>query len=64
LVANILEGRGACMPAFRGVLTLEESWSMARYLRSFLPGTETARPDLGTGAKAQGPAAAPMPKKQ
>ena len=52
------------MPAFRGVLTLEESWSMARYLRSFLPGTETARPDLGTGAKAQGPAAAPMPKKQ
>jgi mono/diheme cytochrome c family protein len=29
-----LEGRGAVMPAFRGTLTLEESWAMARYLRT------------------------------
>jgi hypothetical protein len=40
----ILEGRGAVMPTFRGVLSLEESWAMARYLRTFVPGTETLRP--------------------
>ena len=42
-----LEGRGAVMPPFRGAMTLEESWAMARYLRTFVPGTETPRPDLG-----------------
>lgn len=42
----ILEGRGAVMPAFRGILTLEESCAMARYLYSFVPGTEVSRPDL------------------
>lgn len=41
----IIEGRGAVMPAFRGTLTLEESWAMARYLRSFVPGSEASRPD-------------------
>jgi mono/diheme cytochrome c family protein len=61
LVANILEGRGACMPAFRGTLTLEEAWSMARYLRSFLPGTETSRPELGDGSK-DGQKVEPMKK--
>jgi mono/diheme cytochrome c family protein len=40
-----LEGRGAVMPPFRGTLTLEEAWAMARYLRTFVPGTETPRPD-------------------
>jgi mono/diheme cytochrome c family protein len=44
LARAILEGRGAVMPAFRGTLTLEESWAMARYLRSFVPGTEMSRP--------------------
>jgi mono/diheme cytochrome c family protein len=55
LVRIILEGRGAVMPAFRGTLTLEEAWSMARYLRSFLPGSEDSRPDLGdkAGGKAK-----------
>jgi hypothetical protein len=43
----IIEGRGAVMPTFRGTLTLEEAWAMARYLRTFVPGTETARPDVG-----------------
>jgi mono/diheme cytochrome c family protein len=43
----ILEGRGAVMPPFRGVLNLEEAWAMARYLRTFPPGAETPRPDLG-----------------
>jgi hypothetical protein len=45
LARIILEGRGAVMPAFRGTLTLEESWAMARYLRTFVPGTEASRPD-------------------
>ena len=46
LVRGILEGRGACMPAFRGTLTLEESWAMARYLRTFVPGAEASRPAI------------------
>jgi mono/diheme cytochrome c family protein len=47
-IVNILmEGRGACMPSFRGTLTLEEAWAMARYLRTFVPGTEAPRPDVG-----------------
>jgi hypothetical protein len=46
LVRAILEGRGACMPPFRGTLTLEEGWAMARYLRTFLPGTEVSPPDV------------------
>jgi len=47
VVRSILEGRGAVMPPFRGTLTLEEAWGMARYLRTFVPGTETPRPDFG-----------------
>jgi hypothetical protein len=50
LVRIILEGRGAVMPPFRGTLTLEEAWGMARYLRTLLPGTETPRPDLNPAA--------------
>jgi hypothetical protein len=45
LVRAILEGRGAVMPPFRGTLTLEEGWGMARYLRTFIPGTEKSRSD-------------------
>jgi mono/diheme cytochrome c family protein len=45
LVRLTLEGRGAVMPAFRGTLTLEEAWGMARYLRTFVPGSEVVRPD-------------------
>ena len=45
LARSIMEGRGAVMPRFRGTLTLEESWAMARYLRTFVPGTEMSRPD-------------------
>jgi len=37
LARSILEGRGAVMPPFRGTVSLEESWAMARYLRTFLP---------------------------
>lgn len=45
LTRAILEGRGACMPAFRGTLTLEECWAMSRYLRTFIPGNQKPRPD-------------------
>src|SRR6266567_4475060 len=45
IVRATLEGRGCCMPPFRGTLTLEEAWGMARYLRTFIPGTEMPRPD-------------------
>jgi mono/diheme cytochrome c family protein len=50
-IVNILmEGRGAVMPAFRGTLTLEEACAMARYLRTFVPGTEVPRPETGRAA--------------
>jgi mono/diheme cytochrome c family protein len=52
LVRAILEGRGAVMPPFRGTLTFEEGWGMARYLRTFIPGTETPRPETGQPDKA------------
>jgi cbb3-type cytochrome c oxidase subunit III len=46
----IMEGRGAVMPTFRGTLTLEEAWAMARYLHSFVPGTEVSREDVSSPA--------------
>ncbi len=49
IVRIVIEGRGAVMPAFRGTLALDEAWGMARYLRTFVPGTEVSRPDLGSG---------------
>jgi hypothetical protein len=51
LARAILEGRGAVMPPFRGALSLEESWAIARYLRTFQPGTEISRPDYGQSPK-------------
>jgi hypothetical protein len=44
LARIILEGRGAVMPSFRGTLTLEESWAMARYLHTFGPAPESVQP--------------------
>jgi hypothetical protein len=58
LTRAILEGRGACMPPFRGTLTLEEGWAMARYLRTFIPGTEVSQPEVGPPPK---PVAPPKP---
>lgn len=46
LVRSILEGRGACMPPFRGTIALDEAWAMARHLRTFVPGTEVSRPEV------------------
>jgi Cytochrome C oxidase, cbb3-type, subunit III len=48
IVRITLEGRGACMPQFRGAMSIEETWGVARYLRSFVPGTEMSKPDLGS----------------
>ena len=55
----ILEGRGAVMPSFRGTLTLEEACAMARYLHTFVPGTQESRPDVSAAATATPPAARP-----
>lgn len=44
IVRVLVEGRGAIMPAFRGTLSLDEDWAMARYLRTFVPGAETPPP--------------------
>jgi hypothetical protein len=55
LTRAILEGRGACMPPFRGTLTLEEGWAMARYLRTLIPGTEVSPPDLSPPQKTSAP---------
>jgi hypothetical protein len=55
LARIILEGRGAVMPPFRGTLSLEEAWAMARYLRTFVPGSETPRPDLKPSGSSTAP---------
>jgi hypothetical protein len=52
IVNIIMEGRGAVMPMFRGTLSLDEAWGMAHYLRTFVPGTEVPRPDVGRAAAA------------
>jgi mono/diheme cytochrome c family protein len=51
LVNSIIEGRGSVMPPWRGVLSLEEAWAMARYIRTLVPGTEVSRPDFEQGKK-------------
>ena len=53
LARMTIEGRGAVMPPFRGTLTVEEAFAMARYLRTFVPGTEASPPDLRTPAPAK-----------
>jgi hypothetical protein len=62
LARSTLEGRGAVMPPFRGTMTLEEAWAMARYLRTFVPGTEVSRPNYGSAEKAGTKPAAPAAK--
>ena len=57
IVRIIIEGRGAVMPQFRGTLSVDEAWGMARYLRTFVPGTEVSKPDVGSGGGR--PAASP-----
>jgi hypothetical protein len=54
LARAMLEGRGAVMPPWRGTLSVEEAWAIARYVRTFVPGTEMSRPDYGV-PPTQGP---------
>jgi hypothetical protein len=58
----VIEGRGAVMPAFRGALTLEEAFAMARYLRSFAPGMDMPRPDFDGKEKSTPKSELPVPK--
>jgi mono/diheme cytochrome c family protein len=59
IVRSILEGRGACMPPFRGTLALDEAWAMSRYVRTFVPGTEVSRPEVTPPAQPAAPAVPP-----
>jgi cytochrome c553 len=52
---RIIEGRGAVMPTFRGTLSLEEAWAMARYIRTLVPGTEVSPPVLPVPKKLETP---------
>jgi hypothetical protein len=61
LARSIVEGRGAVMPPFRGTLSLEEAWAMARYLRTFVPGAESSRPEVGPAKKSAAKPPAPGP---
>jgi hypothetical protein len=47
------------MPPFRGTIALDEAWAMARYLRTFIPGTEMSRPDVAQPATLPTPAGNP-----
>jgi hypothetical protein len=51
----IIEGRGAVMPPFRGTLSIEEAYGIARYLRTFVPGTEMPRPDRSAAVSPKTP---------
>jgi mono/diheme cytochrome c family protein len=65
LARAILEGRGSVMPPWRGALSLEEAWAMARYIRTFVPGTEIPKPDTSkpeTGKPNAGKQDASKPK--
>jgi hypothetical protein len=65
LARAILEGRGSVMPPWRGTLSLEEAWALARYVRTFVPGTEVSRPDFSApetpGSAPQKPAQSKNP---
>src|SRR5580704_9139038 len=58
LARAILEGRGAVMPPWRGTLSLEEAWAIARFVRTYGSGVEASRPDFNAPEKA---APAPQP---
>jgi len=64
LACSILEGKGAVMPPFRGALSLEEAWALARYVRTLVPGTESSRPDTDKPDKPAPPDKLPNPPKE
>jgi hypothetical protein len=57
LARAILEGRGSVMPPWRGVLSLDEAWAIARYVRTFAAAQEASRPDF---AAPERPAPTPL----
>jgi hypothetical protein len=59
LARAILEGRGSVMPPWRGTLSLEEAWAIARYVRTLVPGNEMSRPDFNAAPTTPQPKAAP-----
>jgi hypothetical protein len=61
LARAIVEGRGSVMPPWRGALSLEEAWALARYVRTFVPGTEVSRPDFNAPDKLPVAPPTPMP---
>lgn len=56
----ILEGRGAIMPSFRGQVTLQEAWALARYVRTLEPVEKVTPPNSRpvSSAPAPGPVSA------
>jgi hypothetical protein len=63
LARAILEGRGAVMPPWRGTLSLEEAWAMARYVRTFGAGAPASRPDFSATDKPAPATQPPAPSK-
>jgi hypothetical protein len=47
----IIDGRRWCMPAFREVMSCQEAWALARYIRTFVPGTEVSQPVIPAAKK-------------
>jgi hypothetical protein len=45
LARVILEGWGAWMPAFRGAVTLDEAFALARHLRTFIRSPDSDQPE-------------------
>ena len=45
LARAILEGRGSVMPPWRGALSLEEAWALARHIRRLIPATDVSHPE-------------------
>ncbi len=61
-IAQVLHfGRGAVMPQFRGTLTYDEYYGIARHLRGFDPRRQIPRP-VSTGGSGMGTQVKPIPE--
>jgi mono/diheme cytochrome c family protein len=59
----IIDGRGAVMPSFRSVLSIEEAYAIASYIRTFAPGAQVSKPDLSGPEKMSSELPPPKPVK-
>jgi mono/diheme cytochrome c family protein len=50
---RIIEGRGAVMPTFRGAISIEEAWALARHIRTLVPAAEQSPPVLPAPKKTE-----------